>query len=400
MFRLLGLHPGPDVTLPSAASLVGLRPGAAADALGRLAGGQLVTERTAGRYVLHDLLHAYAAELAEAVESSVSRRQALVRLLDHYTHTAWAANLLLDPQDTADVLPAPAAGVLVAPPADSDGALAWFSAEHQVLLALLKRAGAAGLDEHVGRLAGALAVYLNRRGQYFDLLTIQQAALLAAVRRGDPASTAEAHRGLGIAYAQLQRTDEAAAEFERALAGYGRLGDSLNRAHTYLNLACLGEAQGRPQYSIRQSRQALKLFRAAGSAAWSAEALNALGWYHGLAGDYRSALRYCNRALAQQQTLDDRVGAAHTWDSLGYAYQHLGQNAQAVTCFERSLVLLEEVGDRYYEASVRIHLGEVHQAAGRTAATCAAWQEALLLLDNLDHPDAMPLRRRLATLVL
>jgi DNA-binding SARP family transcriptional activator len=66
MFRLLGLHRGPDCTVPGAASLAGITQPAARQALHELAAASLVTERSPGRYALHDLIRAYAAEQAEA----------------------------------------------------------------------------------------------------------------------------------------------------------------------------------------------------------------------------------------------------------------------------------------------------------------------------------------------
>lgn len=62
MFRLLGMHPGPDITARAAASLAGLPPGQAHQALHELAGAHLIAERVPGRYAFHDLLRAYAAE--------------------------------------------------------------------------------------------------------------------------------------------------------------------------------------------------------------------------------------------------------------------------------------------------------------------------------------------------
>ena len=62
MFRLLGMHPGPDITAPAAASLAGLPPRQAHRALHELARAHLIAEQVPGRYAFHALLRAYAAE--------------------------------------------------------------------------------------------------------------------------------------------------------------------------------------------------------------------------------------------------------------------------------------------------------------------------------------------------
>jgi hypothetical protein len=64
VFRLLGLHPGPDVSTAAAAGLTGLPVAALRPLLAELAAAQLVTGPAPDRWVLHDLVRAYAAELA------------------------------------------------------------------------------------------------------------------------------------------------------------------------------------------------------------------------------------------------------------------------------------------------------------------------------------------------
>jgi DNA-binding SARP family transcriptional activator len=64
MFCLLGLHPGPDITVLAAAGLAGVRLDQARQALVHLTAGCLLTEHTPGRYAFHGLLRAYAAEQA------------------------------------------------------------------------------------------------------------------------------------------------------------------------------------------------------------------------------------------------------------------------------------------------------------------------------------------------
>src|SRR5262249_12790119 len=56
LFRLLGLHPGPDVTTPAAASLAAIPAPRARDLLAELSGAHLLTEPSPGRYGCHDLL--------------------------------------------------------------------------------------------------------------------------------------------------------------------------------------------------------------------------------------------------------------------------------------------------------------------------------------------------------
>jgi hypothetical protein len=81
MFRLLGLHPGADISVPAAAALAQTGAAAAARLLEALADVHLLEETAPGRYRLHDLLRAYAAERATADETPEERAAALRRIL-------------------------------------------------------------------------------------------------------------------------------------------------------------------------------------------------------------------------------------------------------------------------------------------------------------------------------
>jgi DNA-binding SARP family transcriptional activator len=83
MFRLLGLHPGPDLDAHAASALAGVSLGEAGRLLDLLTRASLLCGTRAGRFMMHDLLRAYAAWLATFEESDDDRRRALDRLFDH-----------------------------------------------------------------------------------------------------------------------------------------------------------------------------------------------------------------------------------------------------------------------------------------------------------------------------
>jgi len=87
LFRLLGLHPGADIALPAAASLAAIPPDRARALLAELARAHLLAEHAPGRYAFHDLLRAYATELARTHDSQNVRSAAAHRVLEHYLHT-------------------------------------------------------------------------------------------------------------------------------------------------------------------------------------------------------------------------------------------------------------------------------------------------------------------------
>ena len=135
MFRLLGVRPGPDISVPAAASLAGTGAPGAQRVLSELARAQLISEHVPGRYAFHDLLRAYAAAQAGDTETAAERDEVIGRLLDHYLHTAAHGANMIDPGREQVPLIPPRRGAAPEQFAGHPQAVAWFEAEHQVLLA-------------------------------------------------------------------------------------------------------------------------------------------------------------------------------------------------------------------------------------------------------------------------
>ncbi|WP_433537836.1 ATP-binding protein [Micromonospora sp. CA-249363] len=398
LFRLLGLHPGPDAGRTAVASLAGLPPARVGPLLADLTRASLLTERTAGRYAMHDLLRAYASELCHDTEPEAEREAGRRRLFDHYLHASHAADHLLDPYRLARpaALPPPATGVTVGDRPEHAWATAWFAAEHHVLLACVERAAATGLDRHAWTLAAALTTYLDRSGHWPELAAAQRTALAAARRRGDLAGQALAHRGLAIACTWSGDHEAAHRHYRRDLELYRELGDVTGQAHTHLGVSWVLARQGRLRSALDETRLALDLYRTADYRVGQAKALNNLGWMHSRLGEPGPALHCCQAALRLHEETGDRHGAALTWDSLGYVRHGLGDHDEAADCYRRALALHRELGDRYDEAEVLDNLGDSLRAAGDLDAARRAWREALTIFDELRHPDADRPRAKLA----
>jgi DNA-binding SARP family transcriptional activator/tetratricopeptide (TPR) repeat protein len=395
LFRLLGLHPGPDISAPAAASLAGLPAPAVRPLLAELTRTHLVGQHSPGRYTFHDLLRTYAADLTHATDPDADRLAAVHRMLDHYLHTAHAADRLLHPARDPITLPPPGPDVTPEQPVDHHQAFAWFAAEHPVLLATVEQAAGTGCDIHTWQLAWALDTFLDRRGHWHDQAAVQRTAVAAARRLADPAAQARAHRLLGRAHLRLGRLDEAHTHLRDALDLFREAGDAVGQARAHTDINLVWDRQGRQAEALDHALQALELFRAAGHRAGQAIALNSIGWLHTVLGNHEQALTYCQQALTLLQGLGNRSNEANTCDSLGYAHHHLGHHTQAVTCYHQALDLFRDLGDRYNDADTRSRLGDTHQAAGNSAAARAAWQQALTILEDLDHPDAEQLRTKL-----
>jgi DNA-binding SARP family transcriptional activator/DNA-binding XRE family transcriptional regulator len=395
MFRLLGVHPGPDITVPAAGSLAGVPPGEARQALAELARTNLITEHAPGRYACHDLLRAYAAEQSRSHDSETSRRAALHRVLDHYLHTASGASLLLHP-DRHPITLSPAQPQVR--PEEFTGrrqALEWFQAERRVLLAAISLAAGSGFSTHTWQLPWAAAMFFDWQGYWQELAATQESALAAARSLGDRAGQAQACRFLGRAQILLGAYAEAAAHLAAALDLGRQLGDGILQARVHLDLAMVFERQERRLDGLGDAEQALRLFGAAGHRWGQARALNAVGWIHVLSGCYQEALEYCVQALAIHHELGNQSGQGTTLDSIGYVHHHLGQHSEAIACYRQAIDVLGDDDYLAIRATVLGHLGDAHEVAGDNDAARRAWQQALDILGDLHDPAADQMRFRL-----
>jgi transcriptional regulator with XRE-family HTH domain/tetratricopeptide (TPR) repeat protein len=391
MFRLLGLHPWPDVSAEAAASLAGTRMAHARDDLRELADSHLVTEDRTGRFGCHDLLRAYASELANATDTDGERHDAIVRMLDHYLHTALSADRLLYPvRRLTFELGKPAPAVTLVPVTTVAEAMTWLQAQHTAMLAVIDMSRDGGLDEYTWRLAFALETFCCRRSLWHDWAAMQRTALDAARRTGHLRAQASACRGIGYAQGQLGRLAEARASIAEALWASIQAGDLHGQAQAYLDLASSMEAAGNPHEALAAARRALTLAEAGSSecAALHAAALNAVGWFLAMIGGPAEALGYCEQALALQRELGNRHMEPPTLDSLGYVHSHLGHHAEAAAYYREACHMFEDLGFQYQRAQSLAYAGNAYLAAGDVPAARDAWTQAVPILDSLNHPLA------------
>ncbi|MFG2819241.1 BTAD domain-containing putative transcriptional regulator [Kitasatospora sp. NPDC048365] len=397
LFRLLSVHPGPDVSETAAARIADLPTGRARTALEELATAHLLAEHAPRRHHFHDLLRAYAGDLAREHDDEDRRRAATERMLDHYLHTAYAAERLLSPARDPIALTAPRPGAAPDPIDTVDRAMAWCDAERRVLLALGPAAAAAGFDTHAWQLPWAILTYLSRRGLRHDLRAGQLGALEATRRLGDPRAEALAHRHLGQACRGLGDLDAAHTHLHRALALERELHNPSGQATVLHSLALWHEQRAEHAEALHHAQHALDLHRTAGHRPGQARLLNAVGWYQSLLGNHRQAIADCREALALLRESGDRYSEACTLASLGHAHWQTGDAQPALTHYREALALHRELGARPQEALALAELGDIHHATGDHQAATDHWRAALVIHTELDHPDADRLRTKLAT---
>jgi tetratricopeptide (TPR) repeat protein len=395
LFRLLGLHQGPDVSAAAAASLAGLARWEIRPVLRELADVSLIVEHLPGRFVMHDLLRAYAAEQSADSEGSA----ALGRLLDHYLRTGYAAARILYQHRETIPLPPGQPGVVPEELNGYDEALAWFEIERQGLEAAIATASATGFDLHAWQIAWTLVDFLHWRGYWHNIIITQNIALTSARRLRESAGEALVHRSLARAYCELGELGNAGVHLRQALELYRELKDPVGQGLVHMGLGLVLDREERYAEALDHARQSLKLHQEFNNQVGQADALNAISWCLVKLHKYEQAIHYSKQALALHELLANRIGAAHTWDTLGYACHHTGDYATAASCYRSALELFRAIGNEHYMAIALTHLGETYREANDVAAARAAWEQALSIVPGLDHAAATEIQVKLDNLV-
>lgn len=390
LFRLLGLHPGPDFSAPVAAVLADVSLPQAKRLLLALAAAHLIQASGPGRYRFHDVLRLYSAELAESEEPAGLRLSTTRGLLCWYLHSAIAADRLLMP-----LLRAPQ-GEPAEPPATSQRfttrgeALAWCEIEAANLAAAARHAAHLGDHSLAARFPRALWGYYDLRKPWTDWIATYEIGL-ASARLVNHENRAWIIRALGVAYYDLQRFDEAAALFE----------ESLEIARTPGSLDMLGSTyrkQGHFEAALECHRQALAARLDSGSKRGVASTLNRIGSTCRDLERFDESLDHLNGSLELRREIGDLHGQGFALHSIGATYEQLGRLDEAVEAYRQSLVVRRDIGDRRGEAEILHCLGKIQLRKGDAGQAREAWAEALAILSDLGAPQASEVRQQLRAL--
>jgi tetratricopeptide (TPR) repeat protein/transcriptional regulator with XRE-family HTH domain len=424
-FRLAGLHPAADFDSYAVAALTGGDLGQARRTLDALAKANLVHAGGPGRYGMHDLLRAYASELAATQDGDDGRHAALTRLIDHYLGTAATAMDTLDPAERARRPRVDPPDTPTPPLPDAAAARAWLDAERPVLTAVTQYAAGLGWPGHATRLSATLERYLVSGGHHPEAVLVHSSAWLAGRQEGDRAAEAAAVRALGIIDAQQGRYQQATGRFLEARDLSRQANDHVGEARALTNLGAVHEEFDHYQQAIGFHKQALSAWREIGDRAGEATTLGNLGYLMGRQGRYQQAIRVLERcrdicqetgnarqecavlialgevALMQgaHHQADDflrqgltlaraggrRLSEARALTIIGDLLHHQGRAAEAADHLQQALAMCREFGDQSGEAEVLNVLGEVYLAVGQPGDSLDQHAAALGLAIEIDR---------------
>ena len=400
LYRLLALHPGPDLSMAAAASLAGLSMADAQATLTELVSMNMAAVDADGRYGRHGLLEAFAAERLAAEEDGAERDAAFRRLVDHYLRAAVSANVYVSTValPSPAELPPPGPDTVFTPVRDTAGGVAWFNGEREVLSVLVPAVAAAGLDAEVWQLACALSTGLARIGRLQEDVANARLALDSARRLADPVAEAHVHRMFGRDLPRLGDPEGGLRHLGRALELYGEAGHGEGVAETKRTVANVRVVQGDLAAAVPLLNEYLAYAEAADDRHGQAMGLNALGWSYAHLGRLPEALASCRKALRLKVASGrlDHIGML--WDSLALVHHRLGDLDEARTCYRRAIAACLAEGDTTQAALSSMRLGDALRDRGDHAGARENWREALAVFEAARRPEAALVRERLSAI--
>ena len=374
MFRLLGLHPGPDWDRHAAAALASAGVAEAGRLLAVLARAHLIRSAGPGRYGMHDLLRAYAA----SHDPDQGRHAALTGLFDYYLAGCAAALDHLAPAERHQRPDPPPAVAAMPQLGDPAAARAWLDAELAAFVAVAAYTVGNGWAGHTIRLSATLFRYLDN-DHNIEGLTIGGHALNAARDCGDRAAQARQLTWMGVFHDRQGHHHQAASYHQQAVDIARDVGDRYAEAMAVGNLAATYEQQGQYQPAADHYQLALTSYRQLGDELGEAINLTNLGNLFARRGCYRQAAETQQQALTCFRELGDHLGEAIALGNLGEVCYRQGSYHQAASHQRHALALCRESSHEGLEADALTRLGEICNRLGDHAQAGEYHQNALVL---------------------
>ncbi|HEY0451259.1 AfsR/SARP family transcriptional regulator [Actinophytocola sp.] len=339
LFRLLGLHPGPDIDRHAAAALADRAVRDTERLLEDLVDVHLLIQDRAFRYRFHDLIRWHAHRLAGDDQDS-----ALTRLLDHYLNTALLANELQYPERrrVQD-------GVVTGwtpPLGRPTEALDWFDTEYDNIAALIAHAAEHGKPGHAWRLSFSV----------WD----------ASLRYTDIDATVALNRV--------------------ALDAARSAGDQRGEAMVLINLGSAAELSGELIPAVDYLQAAAEQFRGVGDQYGEGAALANLGYVLSCLGHNESALENYERTSSIMRSIGHRRGIANSTCDIADHLRRLGRLEEALPLFAESLAIHVELGNGWDEADTRRKMAVALYHDGRFADSVTQATRAMNLFRENEDP--------------
>jgi tetratricopeptide (TPR) repeat protein len=395
LYRRLGIHPGASVGVGVGAAVLGDSAVRAAALLERLGAAHLVEDAVDGRYRLHDLLRIHARRVARLDESADERDAVLRRVVDFYVHAARRVDRAISP-DRLRIGDEPQGAVEGLPEVrGARQAFAWFEAERQNILAVLRAAADHEWDDAVWHIVESLwACYFNRK-PFAEWVESHTLAVTSAQRAGVVAVEAKLRAALAKALMEQGMHDAA----EEQLASAARL--AAQSEHGVLQ-ASVCDFQGHLAFSRRRYSEALDAYNSA------RQAYEQLGVPRGITlqryhagralaglGRHDEAISSYRQAIITVDPVSDELLLGRTLIDLARSEAETGRIAAAQASLDRALEIMRRHGLTYYVARAIEEQAALAAQMDDVVGATNLWDDAHALYAALGSPRADELQGRM-----
>lgn len=411
VFRVIGLHPGPNISIPAIAATANMSVRDARRATDVLVGSFLLEHTAGSRFQMHDLLRAYANSESQAHDSESARRSTFERMFSWYARSANNASsvlalgdrLLSDLSALVDVQPATFGS--------ADEALTWFEDERQNLVAACRLAESLSMPRHSFAMALAPSpIYMNyfvfddwsemtliglrsvmagtptkeravaqenrgkyllRRGDYNESRMAFAEARHLYEQVADRRGAAESTNSLGLVCLRLRDLEQAEMLFDMAAAAFSDLSDVRWQGVCRSNLAEARIELGEISAALADLRSVLQLSEEFGDVAMQGNTLWLLGRAHRLDEDLPHAKAAIDRALTIAEEARNKMWEGFWLIESARIQLDLGEAQEAMLSCQLAASLQRQIGDKSREAMALDTTGEVLRHLHRPAEATA-----------------------------
>lgn len=383
LFRLLGLHPGPEFSVRAAAMLADVPVGKARRLLDDLVGVHLLEQPASDRYQFHDLLRAYAIDQVRQNENASVSGTVLRRLLLWYLRMADAALTV--------IVPAARHVLLAGSDHDQEGllfsgydeAIRWYEDERANLVAATRAADEAAMYDIAWQLPATLHRIYANLNQFDDWRTTSTTALSAVRHVGDHAGEAEILESLGKMCIQSRQLDEGIGFHQAALAIRRRISDRLGETSSVNGIGLAMLRGHRLAEAMSCFEQTHELALTLGDRAWEAIAMNNLANVFLELGQLDEAQQRIQHALSLYRELGDRGSEGDALRCVSQIQRGLGHFDDASQSINTALDIARELGNRPWEAWWLVELGRVQMARAQADDALESFHRAATLQRRL-----------------
>jgi tetratricopeptide (TPR) repeat protein len=315
----------------------------------------------------------YARELCAATETEQERDEATRRLLQHYLHSSFNAQVALVPHRTPIQPPAASAGVRPERPASYDDALAWFAVEREVLGHAVREAAEARHGVVPWQLALTQQQYLQWSGFFYQWAEVMRTALSAARRDGDRLGEAHTLRSMAGARYFLGAYEEARDLLLPAQEIFTEFGCVLEQGYVHTNLGDVLNKLGLNEEALNEHEQALARYRSAENFWFEVRALSDIGDTLGRLGHLEQAVD----SLQDAVRLNEEIGNPHEEGEVrlevGKILIRLGRLREGVGQVELAVQTSRRVGEKSIQFEALVELAHVLLSTGETERARDSW---------------------------